>query len=128
VPGSPPIVETILRKIDNAAVFVPDLTFVGVRADNRPTPNPNVLIEYGWALKSLTYARIVPVMNIAFGKPTAESMPFDMRHLRYPITYECPDDLNDDARRQVRERLAGELERALRTVFDSYEFKSSLLG
>jgi hypothetical protein len=126
VPGSPPIVETIFRKIDNAAVFVPDLTFVGVRADNRPTPNPNVLIEYGWALKSLTYARIVPVMNIAFGKPTAESMPFDMRHLRYPITYECPDDLNDDARRQVRERLAGELERALRTVFDSYEFKSSL--
>lgn len=35
-PGSPPIVETIFRKIDKAAVFVPDLTFVGKRLDGRP--------------------------------------------------------------------------------------------
>jgi hypothetical protein len=126
VPGSPPIVETIFRKIDNAAIFVPDLTFVGMRADGRPTPNPNVLIEYGWALKSLTNARIVPVINIAFGAPSAESMPFDMRHLRNPITYNCPNDLTDDARRQVRERLTVELERALRAVFDSDEFKRAL--
>ena len=54
VPGSPPIVDTIFRKIDAATVFVPDLTFVGTRPDGRPSPpNPNVLIEYGWALKSL---------------------------------------------------------------------------
>jgi hypothetical protein len=45
VPGSPPIVDTIFRKIDGTAIFVPDLTFVGKRADGRPTPNPNVLIE-----------------------------------------------------------------------------------
>jgi hypothetical protein len=109
VPGSPPIVDTIFRKIDNAAAFVPDLTFVGTRADKRPTPNPNVLIEYGWALKSLGHSRIVPVMNIAFGLPTAESMPFDMFHLRKPIIYNCSNDLTDDARRQVRGRLAGEL-------------------
>src|SRR4051794_26567008 len=65
VPGSPPIVETIFKKIDGAAVFVPDLTFVGLRNDGRPSPNPNVLIEYGWALKALGHARILPVMNIA---------------------------------------------------------------
>src|ERR1700733_4240157 len=59
VAGSPPIVETIFRKIDGAAVFLPDLTFIGKRLDNRPTPNPNVLIEYGWALKSLGHGRIV---------------------------------------------------------------------
>jgi len=45
VPGSPLIFETILKKIDRAAVFVPDLTFVGTRTDNRLTPNPNVLID-----------------------------------------------------------------------------------
>src|SRR5271168_3534317 len=50
VPGSPPIVETIFSKIDQASIFVPDLTFIGTRADGRKTPNPNVLIEYGWAL------------------------------------------------------------------------------
>jgi hypothetical protein len=78
VPGSPPIVDTILWKIDNAAVFVPDLTFIGDRLDGRRTPNPNVLIEYGWALKSLGHGRIVPVMNSAFGKPTSEAMPFNL--------------------------------------------------
>jgi hypothetical protein len=126
VPGSPPIVETIFRKIDNAAVFVPDLTFVGTRPDGRPTPNPNVLIEYGWALKSLTHARIVPVINTAFGEPTAESMPFDMRHLRNPITYHCSDDLSDAERRQSREKLTKDLEHAVRVVFESDELKSSL--
>src|SRR5262245_41018495 len=125
-PGSPPIVETIFRKIDRAAVFVPDLTFVGTRPDGRPTPNPNVLIEYGWALKSLRHARIVPLMNVAFGEPTPDSMPFDIRHLRNPITYDCPDNLSEDARRQVRKGLATELERALRTVLDSDDFRSSL--
>jgi hypothetical protein len=78
VAGSPPIVETIFRKIDQAAVFVPDLTFTGKRLDGRPTPNPNVLVEYGWALKSLGYGRIVPVMNIAHGDPIADAMPFNM--------------------------------------------------
>jgi len=45
VAGQPPIVDTIFKKIDAATVFVPDLTFVGLRNDNRPSPNPNVLIE-----------------------------------------------------------------------------------
>lgn len=125
VPGTPPIVDTIFRKIDAAAVFVPDLTFVGRRADGRPTPNPNVLVEYGWALKSLTYARIVPVMNTAYGQP-GDGMPFDMRHLRNPIPYNCPGNLDDDSRREVREKLAKDLESAIRAVLDSDEFKSSL--
>jgi hypothetical protein len=91
VPGVPPIVDTIFHKIDSATIFVPDLTFVGKRIDRRPTPNPNVLVEYGWALKSLRYTRIIPVMNVAFGEPTPETMPFDMRHLRHPkCTYSLP--------------------------------------
>ncbi len=126
VPGYPPIVDTIFRKIDAAAVFVPDLTFVGKRADGmRPTPNPNVLIEYGWALKSLGHVRIVPVMNTAYGEPTVEAMPFDMRHLRNPITYECPPDLSDDERHKVREKLSKELESAIRAVLESEEFRNS---
>src|SRR5258708_6997668 len=52
VAGQPPIAETIFRKIDSAGVFIADMTFTGTRLDGRPTPNPNVLIEYGWALKS----------------------------------------------------------------------------
>ncbi len=46
-PGSPPIVETIFGKIDRAAAFVSDLTFVAARSDGRLMPNPNVLLEHG---------------------------------------------------------------------------------
>jgi hypothetical protein len=47
VPGVPPIVDTVFDKIDHATIFVPDLTFIGRRIDGWPTPNPNVLMEYG---------------------------------------------------------------------------------
>jgi hypothetical protein len=121
VPGSPPIVDTIFRKIDNAAVFVPDLTFIGSRLDGRGTPNPNVLIEYGWALKSLGHGRIVPVMNTAFGQPTAETMPFNLHHLRNPILYDCPLDADADRRKQAREKLARDVENAIRLVLNNDE-------
>jgi len=126
VAGQPPIVDTIFKKIDGAAVFVPDLTFVGNRADGRPTPNPNVLIEYGWALKSLSHGRIVPIMNTAHGMPTAENMPFDMRHLRNPICYDLPDGADETARKAEREKLVGTLAGAIGAVLDSDDFKSSL--
>ncbi|HUJ09884.1 MAG TPA: hypothetical protein VL171_07640 [Verrucomicrobiae bacterium] len=95
VAGSPPITETILRKVEECAVFVADLTFIGQSKDQltnsagktRQFPNPNVLIEYGYALKCHTHARLVGIMNTAYGKPDAESLPFDLRHLRWPITY-----------------------------------------
>ena len=125
VAGSPPIVETIFQKIDEAAVFVPDLTFVSTRLDGRPSPNPNVLVEYGWALKSLGHSRIVPVMNTAFGEPAAETMPFDMAHLRRPIPYNCPAEATEDTRRKQRELLASALESAIRLVLESEDFKSS---
>jgi hypothetical protein len=126
VPGSPAIVDTILGKIDNATVFLPDLTFIGKRPDGRPTPNPNVLIEYGWALKSIGLPRMLPVMNAAFGKPTWESMPFDMAHLRFPIAYTLPEDATDEQREEERKGLEKRLGEALKTFFSSDEFKATL--
>jgi hypothetical protein len=105
IPGIPPIVDTLFDKIDAATIFVPDLTFVGNRIDGRPMPNPNVLVEYGWALKALSYNRIVPVMNVAFGEPTPQTMPFDMRHLRHPrCTYNLPEGAS---KKQKRDELGG---------------------
>ena len=58
IAGSPPIAETILQKVEDCAVFVADLSFVGESKSGfsntsgkpRQFPNPNVLIEYGYAL------------------------------------------------------------------------------
>jgi hypothetical protein len=53
IPGSPPIADTILRKIETCAAFVADLSFVGYSMEGmtnssgkpRLFSNPNVLIE-----------------------------------------------------------------------------------
>jgi hypothetical protein len=114
LPGTPPIVETIFRKIDQCAVFVPDLTFVARTKNGRPTPNPNVLIEYGWVLKSRGYERIVAVMNSAYGEPSETDLPFNMRHLRWPIRYTLP--AADATRSAVRMRLVDRLAEAIQAV------------
>jgi hypothetical protein len=116
VAGWAPIVDTIFRKIDSAAIFVPDLTFVGTRLDGRPTPNPNVLVECGWALKSLQYERILPIMNVRYGSPTGDAMPFNMRHLRHPVQYELDESANEQDRRTVRTQLIGDIRKALRPM------------
>ena len=119
IPGQPPIVDTILRKIDAAQVFVADMTFVAKRIDGGASPNPNVLIEYGWALKGLTHERIICVMNTAYGKPSSETLPFDLRHLRWPFCYELQDTATPELRAEQRRALTKRLTSALRACFGS---------
>lgn len=126
--GSPPIVDTILKKIDQATVFVPDLTFIAKRPDGRPSSNPNVLLEYGWALKSLGHGRIAPVLNTAFGEPTSDTMPFDLGYLRHPITYHCPTGADDTKRKEEKDGLARALEGAIRSVLKSNDSRLRCRG
>lgn len=126
VAGSPPVFDTILEKIDRTAVFVPDLTFVAQRQNGDPIPNANVLIEYGYALKTIGHHRIVAVMNTAYGKPKRATMPFDLAHHKFPIQYEVPEGAPDDERRAQRDLLAKLLESAIRDVLNSEEYKASL--
>ena len=117
VAGSPPIMDTIFAKIDAARAFVADLTFVGKRADGeRLMPNPNVSIEYGWALKSLGYPYIIGVMNVAHGHPDNYDLPFDLGHLRRPIQFDCPSDADDATRAGQRKELAASFTTALRAT------------
>lgn len=44
-----------------------DVSITG-RGEKRPTPNPNVLIELGYAFKALGHERVILVFNRAFGK------------------------------------------------------------
>jgi hypothetical protein len=120
-PGSPPIVATIFNKIDRAAAFVSDLTYVAARGDGRRMPNPNVLLEHGWALKSLSWRAVVSVMNIAHGHPKDHPLPFDLQHSKGPIFFECHDDADDATRGTVRKALAKALVQRLRAVLEDAE-------
>lgn len=122
VPGSPAVFDTIMAKIASASIFVPDLTFVGQRADDRPISNPNVLIEYGHALHKPGPLRIVAVMNDFYGKPTAQSLPFNQAHRRFAITYTLAEHADEEERKAARKALTERFESALRTIFESAEY------
>lgn len=109
VGGSPPIADTILRKIGEAAVFVADVTPVGRTKGGKLLPNPNVMIELGYAMKVLEQERILLVMNSAEGA-ALRHLPFDLRHWRGPVTYT----LNRDADERQRAMVARELKDGLR--------------
>lgn len=79
VPGSPDIVEAILRKIGEADFFVGDLTVVRPgEGEQRPASNANVLVETGYALGRHGRDRVMLAFNIKFGKLPAD-LPFNLR-------------------------------------------------
>lgn len=115
--GTVPLADTILERIDGASVVVTDLTYVSTRPDGGRSPNPNVLIEHGYALKSRSGARIIPVMNTAFGHPRKEPLPFDLAHMTWPILFDCPADADADRRAAARHALTKKLASALKLIF-----------
>jgi hypothetical protein len=112
VPGQPPITDTILKKIAACDIFIPDLSFVARTGGGKFVPNPNVMTEYGYALRAKTHEALMPVMNTAFGPP--KELPFDMWHLRHPIQYYIEPTAKPAQRRTTRQALSQQLEVSLR--------------
>jgi hypothetical protein len=113
VAGTPDIVATILRKIDEAAIFVGDVTPIAVSSSGKACANPNVLLEMGYANKALTEHRVIQIWNTAFEGATIDKLPFDMRGRRGPLSFNLPVDADTNALRTVRDNLAKELAAAL---------------
>src|ERR1039457_1181459 len=88
-PGSPNIPLTILEKIEAADIFVADITTIndGVPSTYKRTPNPNVLVELGYAVAHLGWGRIIMLFNRAYGK-FPDDAPFDIdRHRASPYEF-----------------------------------------
>ena len=80
VTGSPDIVATLFSKIDNCDLFIADLSpcFTENQKHVKKSPNPNVLVELGYAVKTLGWERIICLCNTDFGN----EYPFDIAHNR----------------------------------------------
>ena len=118
VSGTPDIASTILKKIDAADGFVADVTIINADTagnEGRLTPNPNVLLELGYALRELGPERVVLVMNTAGGD--IHQLPFDLRGRRV-LPYQLSLDADPDTKREVREGLVTSLYVALRSLLE----------
>ncbi len=80
VSGSPDISETIFNKIDRTDIFICDISIINQDSKGRKTPNPNVLVELGYAAKVLGWERIIILFNKKFGNEF--DLPFDLNHKR----------------------------------------------
>jgi hypothetical protein len=119
--GTPAIARTIMRKIRHATAFVADVTFVAdySATDGRPkrTPNPNVMIELGVAVRRPGWSRILLVMNSAWGKP--EDLPFDIKEHSHPVQYDLPDGSDKATKKAAMKKLADRLGVMLKPIIDA---------
>ena len=78
--GSPNIVTSLFSKIDDCDLFVADLSlcFTEDQEKEKRSPNPNVLLELGYAVKTLGWDRVICLCNTDFG----DKYPFDIAHNR----------------------------------------------
>ena len=79
VPGMPQIDTTILAKIKSCDVFVADITPVHIEGDDL-LPNPNVLLELGFAMGVIGMSRIILLAKEGAWNP--KDLPFDINHKR----------------------------------------------
>ncbi|MEN8796666.1 MAG: hypothetical protein ABF328_08145, partial [Akkermansiaceae bacterium] len=90
IPGAPEIADEILAKIKACDCFVADVTLITPRDSLRPSPNPNVLLELGYAIAAIGWDRIVLFSNEA---ENTRDHPFDIRNRRrfdYSLSHEEP--------------------------------------
>ncbi|MCX2584528.1 hypothetical protein [Pedobacter sp. MR22-3] len=79
LPGSPDIVDSIFNKIAKSSIFIADITPI-TKLREKGIPNPNVLIELGYAVNTLGWDNVICIHNKAFGK--IEQLPFDIKQRR----------------------------------------------
>ena len=84
--GSIDIAGSVFSKIDKCSTFFCDISIVK-RSKKRKYPNPNVLIELGYASSIVGWENIIMIFNESTGK--VEELPFDIRNrrvLRYTLS------------------------------------------
>lgn len=124
VPGVPIIGETILSKIDKCGIFLADVSITTEATASKPSPNPNVLIELGYAVARVGWERMICVMNTAFGEP--KCLPFDLQHRRWPICYNLKENASLSRIAKEKSKLADTLQYAIYTMIQNNIFTTMI--
>ncbi|MHC2254630.1 hypothetical protein ACVILK_004322 [Bradyrhizobium embrapense] len=124
VTGSPALAQTIFTKIEQAEVFVADVTTVGtsiaIDSETLTTKrliNSNVAIEYGFAEHAIGDRKILLVQNTHYGQ--RNDLPFDLRHKAGPLQYHLPPNASSAEIKAALAHLRGRLVEALRPFLTS---------
>ena len=130
--GSIEIANAILKKISQAQIVIADVTpTIFGESDVRKYPNPNVMLELGYAANAIGWNRLVCVYNSGIPgsdeKLKQEELPFDIRHRRIN-SYVCR---ADSGVQEATKGLEAVLVAAIRAIIletDRGEFDPNLSG
>lgn len=78
--GTPDITGTIFEKIAKSDIFICDISIINGDYEGRKCPNPNVLLELGYAVRTIGWERIICFYNLKYGD--IKNVPFDLSHRR----------------------------------------------
>jgi hypothetical protein len=115
-PGSPQVASKITdERIPNSDIFIADLSVVNhisefkkfvrkiVNDKFKPFQNNNVINEHGVANNAIGLEKMIGVLNSEYGSPNEnpENIPFDLRHIRFPIEYKYSEKTKDKDKMQT---------------------------
>lgn len=117
--GSPDIANTIFSKIDECDIFVADVSAVCKyevsdeegNVKTKYMPNPNVMLELGYATHVVGWENVICVLNADYGAP--EDMPFDIANRRLTPFSLKEGSSKGDAKRYVRDVIRETVEHIL---------------
>lgn len=105
--GSPPIADTIFRKIKEATIVLADVTLTGSTPRGKKQINSNVAIELGFAIGIHGDEVLLKIMNTYYG--LKDDLPFDLKHRRWPLTYELDPQCTSGDKKTARTKLTKQL-------------------
>lgn len=116
--GSPNMLKMIFSKIEASDIFVCDLTTINKETnDSRKVPNPNVLIELGFAVATIGWDRIIILFNKLFGNFPGD-LPFDIdKHRATPYSISGKKDNNG------KKQIASVLKEAIAKIIEKEPLK-----
>lgn len=129
LPGMVDIGRVILERIKESAVFVADVSIINPksirREEERPTPNPNVMFELGYAYNAKGDDAIIAVFNTARGDVL--ELPFDVRPKRI-LSYHAASEADlGQARARLINDLLGALTLCLKDTEDEKIKRNSIV-
>lgn len=121
ISGSPQIDSTIFDKINSSDVFIGDVSIINSEYKKlRKTPNPNVLIELGFAAKTLGWGNIILIANLHYSD--LEKLPFDIKGRRI-TTYDLAPNSDKGFQKKQKEKLSQILVDAITMILPENRIK-----
>jgi hypothetical protein len=118
IPGSPQISDIVMAKIAKARIYIADITPINANASHsKLIPNPNVLLELGFAVALLGWDNIILTANTKYGD--IHDLPFDLNSRR--ITKYHYDSQNGLKPAEARNKLSDSIFEAMKCILLQHE-------